>query len=78
MMKAGMRDVDDVEHAERDRHADRHGGVEAAEQNAGDHGVDQKVEAKAHLFPPGSLPHVSVARERSALRVSVQEGGRLG
>ena len=35
MMKAGMRDVDDVEDAERDRDADRHRGIEAAEQDAG-------------------------------------------
>ena len=30
-----MGDVDDVQHAERDRHADRDGGIEAAEQQAG-------------------------------------------
>ncbi len=48
MMKAGMRDVDDVEHAEGDRDADRDGGVEAAEQHAGDDGVEQKVHGDAH------------------------------
>ena len=51
MMKAGMRDVDDVEDAERDRDADRHGGVEPAEQQPGDHRVDQEFETDAHLFP---------------------------
>ena len=50
MMKAGMRDVDDVEHAERDRHADRHGGIEAAEQQAGHQGVAQQVERQIHWF----------------------------
>src|SRR5215510_8338727 len=50
-----MRDVDDVEDAERDRHSERHGGIEPAEQNAGDQGVDQQIEAQAHLFPPKPL-----------------------
>ena len=35
-----MRDVDDIEHAEGDRDADRHGRVKAAEQQASDDGVD--------------------------------------
>ena len=56
MMKAGMRDVDDVEHAERDRDADRHGRVEAAEQQARDDGVEQKVHGNAH-----ARPHLSAA-----------------
>ena len=43
-----MGDVDDVEHAERDRHADRDGGVEAAEQQAGHHGVAEEVEGHFH------------------------------
>ena len=40
-----VRDVDHVEHAERDRDADRHRRVEAAEQNARNDGVEQKVHA---------------------------------
>ena len=43
-----MRDVDDVEHAERNRDADRHGGVEAAEQKAGDDRIDQQFEGNIH------------------------------
>src|SRR5262249_10925784 len=46
-----MGDVDDIEDAERDRHADGHGSVESAEQDAGDHCVDQQIEAQAHLSP---------------------------
>ena len=42
-----MRDVDDVENAERDRDADRDGGIESAEQNAGDQRIDQEVAAHA-------------------------------
>src|SRR5207248_3237009 len=44
--EGGMRDIDDVEDAERDRHADGDGGVEAAQQNAGDQRIDQQVETK--------------------------------
>ena len=36
-----MRDIDDVEHAERDRHAGGDSGVKAAEQEPRDNGVDQ-------------------------------------
>ncbi len=36
-----MRDIDDIEDAERDRYADRHGRVEAAQQDAGDQRIDQ-------------------------------------
>src|SRR5215467_13305274 len=59
-----MRDVDDVEDAERYRHADRHGGIEPAEQNAGDHGVDQQIEAEAHLFPPKPLSRQDMTHAR--------------
>ncbi len=43
-----MRDVDDIEHPERDRDADRHSDVETAEQHARDDGVDQKLEGEIH------------------------------
>ena len=43
-----MRDVDDVEHAERDRHAGGDGGVEAAEQKPGDNRVDQQIGGNIH------------------------------
>ena len=46
-----MGDVDDVEDAERDRDPQRHGGIEPAQQDAGDQRIDQQVIAKAHLFP---------------------------
>jgi hypothetical protein len=58
-----MRDVDDVEHAERDRDADRHRDVEAAKQNAGDDRVDQQFDGEVHgsILPgglrPGALRH---------------------
>ena len=52
-----MRDVDDVEDAERDRHADRHGGVEAAEQQPGDDGIDQQVPGKSIPLPTGDWFH---------------------
>jgi hypothetical protein len=42
--ESGVRDVDDVEHAEGDRHADRHGGVEAAKENPGDDRAQQQIE----------------------------------
>jgi hypothetical protein len=41
--EGGVRDVDHVEHAERDGDADRHRGVETAEQQPGDDGVEQQV-----------------------------------
>src|SRR5579885_1485366 len=42
-----MRDVDDVEHAEGNRNAGRDGGIESAEQEAGDDRVDQEVDVHA-------------------------------
>ena len=39
-----VRDIDDVEHTERDRHADRDRGVKAPEQNTGDDRIDRQVE----------------------------------
>jgi hypothetical protein len=42
--KGRVGNVDDVEHAEGDRHADRDRGVEAAEQQPGDDRVDREVE----------------------------------
>ena len=56
MMKAGMRDIDDIEDAERDRNADCHGGVEAAEQDAGDQRIDEKLDGKIHSGPPVNRP----------------------
>ena len=75
-----MRDVDDVENAERDRDADRHRGVESAEQEAGDQRVDQQIEAEAHLFPRRSTPTTLImpgADEPLCLAVR-QDGCRLG
>ena len=43
-----VRDIDDVEHAEGDRHADRHRGIKPAEQQAGDDRVDRQVERNLH------------------------------
>ena len=42
-----MRDVDDVEHAERDRDAGGDGGVETAEQQPGDDRIDQEIDVHA-------------------------------
>ena len=49
--EGGMGDVDDVEDAERDRNADRHRGVEPAEQDAGDHRVEQQSKLKPTCSP---------------------------
>ena len=46
-----MGDVDDVEHAEGDRDADRDGGIEAAEQQPGDDGVDQQISHDGQISP---------------------------
>jgi hypothetical protein len=43
-----MRDIDDVQHAEGNRDADGHGGVEPSQQQAGDKRVQQKIEGKIH------------------------------
>ena len=47
MMKRRMRDIDDVEHAERDRHAGGDRCVESAEHQAGDDRIDQEIEFHA-------------------------------
>jgi hypothetical protein len=39
-----MRDVDDVENAEGNRDPDRHRGIETAEQQAGDDGIDEQFD----------------------------------
>ena len=39
-----MRDIDDIEHAEGDGDANRHGRVKAAKQQASHHRVDQKIQ----------------------------------
>jgi hypothetical protein len=39
--ESGMRDVDDVENAERDRNADGHRGIKSAEQDARNNRVDE-------------------------------------
>src|ERR1700743_289552 len=58
-----MRDVDDVENTERNRHAACHRRIKAADQNAGYDGVDEKIERKDHYFvlrkPAGTLPSVA-------------------
>jgi len=41
--EGGMRDIDDVEDAERDRHPKRHRGIETAQQQARHQGVDQEI-----------------------------------
>ena len=46
-----MRDIDDVENAERDRDADGDGGIEAAEQKPGDQGIDQEIVRNIHASP---------------------------
>ena len=53
-----VRDIDDVEHAERDRNAGGHRRVKSAEQQSCDNRVDQQIERKIHprqaslfLFP---------------------------
>ena len=51
--EGGMRDIDDVENAERDRYADRDRGVESAEQNSGDQRIDQEV---ARSCAPRAVP----------------------
>jgi len=43
-----MRDVDHVEHAERDRDAEADGGIETAEQQPGDDGVDDQRRGGFH------------------------------
>ena len=47
--EGGVGDVDDVENAERNRHPHRHRGIEAAEQQAGRHCIEQQVVGH---FPP--------------------------
>ena len=42
--KGRLRDIGDIEHAERDRDADSDRGIEAAEQDPGDDRVDQQIE----------------------------------
>ena len=55
-----MRDIDDVEHAEGDRNAGGDGGIEAAEHQAGDDRVDQKIEIHAAWTGgPGGNSHSS-------------------
>ena len=49
--EARMRDVDDVEDAERDRNADGHGRIERAEQQARDQRVDEQVVWNVHHSP---------------------------
>jgi hypothetical protein len=43
-----MGNVDDVQHAERDRHTDRDRGIEAAEQQPGHYGVAEEIEGHFH------------------------------
>src|SRR4051795_4972541 len=43
-----MCDVDDVEHTERYRDADRYGSIKTSQKEAGNDGVSQKVEGQIH------------------------------
>src|SRR5215472_11827348 len=64
-----MRDVDDVENAERNRDSDGHGRIEAAEQQPGHHCVEQQVVRQ--LFPP-------LASRRSASSFPLPLVGKAG
>ena len=46
-----MRDIDNVENAERMGHADRHCGVEAAEQQAGNDCIDEQFDRQDDASP---------------------------
>ncbi len=46
--EGGMGNVDDVEHAEGDRHADRDGGIESAKQQPGHHGIAEEGDGRFH------------------------------
>src|SRR6185503_12282245 len=50
-----MRDVDDVEDAERNRHADRHRGVKAADQEAGDDRIDEQFDRQSDATPDSAV-----------------------
>jgi hypothetical protein len=72
----GMRDVDDIEHAEGDGDADRDGGVEAAEQDAGHDGVDQQAEIHVHARSPRS--RCQTTRVRLTLRDAAEDSRSSG
>ena len=58
-----------------------HGGVEPAEQDARDQGIDHQIEAETHLFPPVARfpPNTFFGgRAHFILVASVQEGRGLG
>ena len=57
-----MRDVDDIEHAEGDRHADRHRCVEAAQKQAGHQGVAQQIEGQVHILTDLTFPAANLAK----------------
>jgi hypothetical protein len=46
-----VRNVHDVEHAERDRNSGSHRGVKSAKQQPGDDCVDYKIEGNIHTLP---------------------------
>ena len=68
-----LRDVGDVEHAERDRHPDADRGVKAAEQDAGDDRVDEKFE---HRGRRGPAALAAAARARQQGRRDLVARGR--
>jgi len=46
--ETGMRDIDDIENAERHRNPDGHGGVEGAEQNPRGQRIEEKIIGNVH------------------------------
>src|SRR5262249_9239102 len=82
--EGGVRDIDDVEHAEGDRDADRHYGVETAEQQPREDGVQEQLWVPQHSgfsqsrgpslarFPGAVSPRVTRNRALGALRGGFQ------
>jgi hypothetical protein len=48
-----MRDIDDIEHAKRDRDSGGNSGIEAAEQQPGDNRAYQKIDGYFHAILDG-------------------------
>jgi hypothetical protein len=63
-----MRNVDDIEHAKGDRYTGGDSGVEAAEQQSCDNGVDQKIEGNVHTCLTGIA--VAALRIRCSARAN--------
>ena len=60
-----MRDVDDVEHAERNRNAGGDGGIEGPEQQSGGNCVDQQPEIEIHRTQPEHPRQFAVISKRA-------------